>query len=351
MGSPLGPSLANAFLCFYEVQWLNNCPNDIKPVFYRRYVDDIFCLFEDSRKCERFLNYMNSCHRSINFTLETENNNTLSFLDCLVTRSENEFGTSVYRKSSFSGVYTHFLSFLPSIYKTNIIMGLIHRCYKLCSSMGNFHLEIQKLKEIFQKNGYPRSLFDMCIKKYLNKLYRKKTLSATPEEKTNNLVLVLPFLGIISIRLKKKLQKLFQPFKSDINLKIVFRSSCKVSSFLRFKDRIPSHLKSHLLYHFKCSCCNATYIGETMRHYDVRVCEHLRLSEFTGKPKLSVLPTSVWQHMTEHHHNNGKDSFSMLSCHSPTLSEYKLMVMESLLVARDNPSINKSKRSVPLYLF
>ena len=38
MGSPLGPSLANAFLSYYEENWLNNCPQGFKPVFYRRYV-------------------------------------------------------------------------------------------------------------------------------------------------------------------------------------------------------------------------------------------------------------------------------------------------------------------------
>ena len=45
MGSPLGPTLANAFLCHYEKIWLNECPSQFKPVVYRRYVDDIFfCL-------------------------------------------------------------------------------------------------------------------------------------------------------------------------------------------------------------------------------------------------------------------------------------------------------------------
>ena len=42
MGSPLGPTQANAFLCHYEKNWLNECPSQFKPVVYRRYVDDIF---------------------------------------------------------------------------------------------------------------------------------------------------------------------------------------------------------------------------------------------------------------------------------------------------------------------
>ena len=46
MGSPLGPSLANILLPCHEKNWLNNCPQGFKPVFYRRYVDDIFILFK-----------------------------------------------------------------------------------------------------------------------------------------------------------------------------------------------------------------------------------------------------------------------------------------------------------------
>ena len=44
MGSSLGPTMANVFLSFYEVKWLEQCPMEFKPVFYRRYVDDIFFL-------------------------------------------------------------------------------------------------------------------------------------------------------------------------------------------------------------------------------------------------------------------------------------------------------------------
>ena len=45
MGSPLGPTFVNIFLCFYEQIWLENCPVDFKPVVCRRYVDDTFLLY------------------------------------------------------------------------------------------------------------------------------------------------------------------------------------------------------------------------------------------------------------------------------------------------------------------
>ena len=45
MGSPLGPTLTNAFLDYHEENWLERCPFEYRPFYYRRYVDDIFALF------------------------------------------------------------------------------------------------------------------------------------------------------------------------------------------------------------------------------------------------------------------------------------------------------------------
>ena len=53
---------------FYEQIWLNDCPEDFKPVYYRRYVDDIFALFCSPDHLEKFTNYLNSKHKNIKFT-------------------------------------------------------------------------------------------------------------------------------------------------------------------------------------------------------------------------------------------------------------------------------------------
>ena len=58
MDSPLGPSLANAFLAHYEQIWLNDCPDEFKPVYYKRYVDDIFVLFRTPHYLEKFDQYL-----------------------------------------------------------------------------------------------------------------------------------------------------------------------------------------------------------------------------------------------------------------------------------------------------
>ena len=54
MGSPLGPTLANVFLCYHEKLWLQNCPSKFKLVIYRRYVDDTFLLFRWKHHIEKF---------------------------------------------------------------------------------------------------------------------------------------------------------------------------------------------------------------------------------------------------------------------------------------------------------
>ena len=72
MGSPLGPTMANVFLSFYEVKWLEQCPKEFKPAFYRRYVDDIFVLFESAEHLSKFRDYFNTRHPNMSFSFEQE---------------------------------------------------------------------------------------------------------------------------------------------------------------------------------------------------------------------------------------------------------------------------------------
>ena len=68
MGSPLGPTLANVFLCHFEKQWLSDCPQDFCPNICRRYVDDISVTFNTYEQLKKFVEYMNTKHPNIKFT-------------------------------------------------------------------------------------------------------------------------------------------------------------------------------------------------------------------------------------------------------------------------------------------
>ena len=74
-----------AFLPFYEMKWLEQCPNKSKSVFYRRYFDDIFVLFESAENLSKLHAYVNICHPNMSFSFEQEINAKLSFLDVEVS--------------------------------------------------------------------------------------------------------------------------------------------------------------------------------------------------------------------------------------------------------------------------
>ena len=170
MGSPLGPILANIFLSHHEENWLNKCPIKFKPSFYRRYVDDIFVLFESSESADSFREYMSSKHQNINFTIEKENVGSLSFLDIKICCKNSKFVTSVYRKPTFSGAFTNCESFIPTHQKRGLLHTLLHRTCSICCDFKTFHFEIDHLKTILIKNNYPLNFIDSCIKSFLNKL-------------------------------------------------------------------------------------------------------------------------------------------------------------------------------------
>ena len=164
MGYSLGTTLANAFLCYHEKIWLQNCLSEFKPVIYRRYVDNTFLHFCSKHHIEKFRNYFDPQHKNIKFISEPENENSMSFL-VKITRDNNRFMTSFYRKPTFSGVFTNFGSFIPKSYRYNLLFTLLHRAFKLSSSFERFHQEIDKLKTIFKNNGCPKSFVDFCIKR------------------------------------------------------------------------------------------------------------------------------------------------------------------------------------------
>ena len=98
MGSPLGPIVANIFLGHHESIWLDDCPLSYRPLFFKRYVDDIFVVFKSEGNLLRFKEYLNSKHPNISFTAETEIESKLPFLDVLVSKDDhNVLSTSLYR--------------------------------------------------------------------------------------------------------------------------------------------------------------------------------------------------------------------------------------------------------------
>ena len=165
---------------------------------------------------------MNSKHKNIKFTFETEDLNNFSFLDVKITRKNKRFVTSIFRKATFSGVYTNYDSFILDTYKIGLLHTLLFRFFKICSSMENFHIEIEHLRSTVKCNNYPVNIIDQCIKKFLDKLYTPKQIVLTVPKK--ELLVVLPFLGKFSLNLRKRLYKAVSKSLPQCSIKVIFHS-------------------------------------------------------------------------------------------------------------------------------
>ena len=148
--------------------------------------------------------------------------------------------------------------------------------------------------------------------------------------------------------MRMKLQKSFNDKLKSCNLKIVFTSPVRVKSFFTFNDKLLKMLLSGLV--SKYSDCNATYYGKAKRHFKVQICEHLSISHLTGKKKKidNKKLTAIHEHLLCCNYSPSYEDFSILTRES---NDFKLKIMESLLIACDKPCLNKADSSLPLELF
>ena len=135
--SPLAPVLADLFMGHYEKIWLSNY-DGVWPSYYTQYVDDMFSVFNWNDEAKRFFSYLNSRHPNIKFSMETEVNKVIPFLDVLLDNCNNILSTITYHKSTYSCLLLNFNS---------LIKCLIDRAYKINNTLTSFHNDVTKIKK------------------------------------------------------------------------------------------------------------------------------------------------------------------------------------------------------------
>ena len=221
-------------------------------------------------------------------SIETELNGSLSFLDVKIFRENEKFVTNVFRKDTFSGVCTNFVSFIPLECKFGLVHSRSNRCFNLSSDFLKFHHEVDKLKNILSKNAYSQKFVDKCIQKFLNNMYTQ-TLKV-PSVPKKELIIILPYLGNMYQIVKTKLTKTMSKHMKFCKLRVIFQTNNRLKNYFRFKDFVPKTLRSSLIYKFLCGNCTSSYIGKTYRHFKVRVSEHqVLLQERVNQLKLPYL--------------------------------------------------------------
>ena len=209
MGSPLAPILANWFVGIIEKKILND-PKIPQPKFYRRYVDDIFAIFHCQSDKEKFFSFLNKAHDNLKFTMENMDTSrkSLPFLDVNIKiTSENAFETRVYKKPTNTGVLLNFSAMVLERWKTAVVKCLLNRADRVASSEELLKQDIQSVKSMFLKNGYPNSFLEKIIADFLrknesnDKNKRDQLNTTATTEPAKSAYLTLPYIGKASEKL------------------------------------------------------------------------------------------------------------------------------------------------------
>ena len=223
MGLPLAPTLANLFMGYNEGKWLSEFGGGgggggAGPKFYTCYVDDIFAVFENESEGQLFLHYLNTRHPNIKFTKEYNINGTLAFLEISISNLDG-FKTSVYHKSTYTGLHTNFKCIAPHEYKKRLINTLLDR---INSSWKGFDLDVKSLCQNLMRNMYPKRMIDRVVRQFLDKKLSKTVNEKIPETNQEIRYITLPYIGHYSENVKGKISDMIKNFcKEKVKIKLI----------------------------------------------------------------------------------------------------------------------------------
>lgn len=293
--------------------------------------DDTFIITSTKEAGHELLSDFNKLHPNIGFTCESVEGNAFHFLDVGLQRRGNAFITSVYRKPTFTGLYTSYYSFVPQIYKINVVRSLFTRSRRICSS-SEIQAEEQFLTSILLKNGYPLEF----IRKHSQQATEKQVFFG-PEKK--KVFVKLPYKGNASeVFARRELRRLLSSY-SATKLNLTF--STMRLPIRSPKDPTPMLSQSSIIYKFSCSC-GSSYVGRTGRRLSDRLVEHVPqwLHSESKKPPRSRKPpqSAVTRHLQvcDNPASCAKTSFRVIHRHQNVTH---LRILEALAIKRESPDL------------
>lgn len=166
MGTKMAPAYANIFMAELEESLLEGSP--IQPTLWRRFIDDIYCIWPGSR--ESFLAFMerlNAAHPTIKFTFHMSNE-TVDFLDITTYKGDRHSQTGKldmkpHFKHTNKFQYLQYNSAHPRKTFPGLIKGELTRLLRACSDGTTYEQILQKMQKIFRERGYPTPLIQKIV--------------------------------------------------------------------------------------------------------------------------------------------------------------------------------------------
>ena len=299
---------------------------------------------------------------ALKFTIEKEENQCLPFMDVFLQRSGNNFIRSIYRKPTFTGLYTRWNSLAPTQQNISLLKSLISRAQKICSKavLGN---ELQNLKQIFAENGYPLYVIERTMKQSMERFEKEQEKqrenkpeqgkkdgsekSVIDDEAEKQVFIQLPWIGQRSTNFGKEIRDVIQNGFPRARPRVIFTTKKAFSG--RAKDVLPATSKSYVVYEFTCSCA-LTYVGKTTQCLQERIKQHLPKKLFESAPNLqkNLSDSAITRHIKESKECRQKltsllSSFQVIA---QARNKYHLNILEALFIRAKSPDLCAQKGHV-----
>ena len=244
--------------------YMTKMENDIvvltKPVFYRRYVDDIYNRSEKNTE-DKLYHSLNNYHKNIKLTTEVS---PTKFLDTHLYNQNGTYITHVHRKETKTP--THCSSCIPKRY--NSITTDLHRAKRIAT---DFNKEVKIIIKKFIKADYPKAFINNVIKQFnqdqLRNEITKEDEPLVPSDvsKIEKLfhLLYLPYCEKNEAKSKDFIKKFHEFTNTNFRIVISWKTR-KTSSLFSLKDK--KLYPSCKIYYGKCKQCGEDYVGETKRN-------------------------------------------------------------------------------------
>jgi hypothetical protein len=165
------------------------------------------------------------------FTMETESENVIYFLDVLVNGKERTTANKVYRKSIYIGRYFKFNSKHLLHVKGGLILSPHKRVYSMCLKQQDLFNESSRLLSDLQLNGYPRGFTDSVI-------ISKGSSRPSKGEKS---------LGPVYIPCMNYVSERFKGIRNQYNIRMIFKTKHIKSSLMNTRpERSTTESTVHL---------------------------------------------------------------------------------------------------------
>ena len=247
IGTKVAPTYANIFMNKLETEMLKKFKGTL-PAFWKRYIDDIICLFVGNENdLLKFLTFISSYHPTIKFTCEYRLNDvivktkwkngnldvnrlpignvrprSIDFLDCTIWINDLcKFECDLFTKDTDRITYLMPQSCHPSFICRNIPYSLAYRLKRICTSNENFLLRLNELKINLLSRGYNAKIIVNAFDKLKN-IPRSKTLEKVIHPKQNNRVMFSLTYDPRIINVNDSIKKHYVIANKDPSFKISF---------------------------------------------------------------------------------------------------------------------------------